>query len=97
MKKKATTRQLPELERINQVMERLQLFIEICGKTKTPENAERMDGQITAFGVAIVLLRQVKKRGELWKGGYLDNVGVVYTDQVQAFLDNLNDQEEDQE
>lgn len=34
-----------------------------------------------------VLIHQLIKRGAIWEGGYLDNVGVVYEDQLQSILD----------
>lgn len=88
---KATTKKLPETKRIGQVIERLELFQTALAndlelRELDEEQRIRLFAQHDAFGTARMLLEQVRSRGELWKGGYLDNVGVVYTDQVQDYV-----------
>lgn len=47
------------------------------------ETRQCLMGQLGAFGAMITLIQQLKKSGKIWTGGYLDNIGVVYDDQLQ--------------
>lgn len=89
MAKKMATKNLPEGKKIQQVLDRLRLLNNILVndfKLRDPDDEQRalLEGQRLGHANAILLLEQVSRRGELWLGGYLDNIGVVYTDQVQA-------------
>lgn len=55
----------------------------------TDRERHMVEGQQIAFQAVITLTRMIRKRGSIWKGGYLDNVGVVYTDQVQDIIDGV--------
>lgn len=88
---KSVSPQTPELDRIKQVIERLNLLVEAAAndlklKKLDEEQEALIRGQIMGMANALVLLRQVKKRGELWTGGYLDNIGVVFADQVAEYV-----------
>lgn len=87
-KKKHTS----ENQKIADVKKRLELFIEICENDMKLLNLSYSEknefwGQISAFGICLTLLEQTERRGEIWKGGYLDNIGVVYSDQVMEYLE----------
>jgi len=46
----------------------------------------RIEGQNMSFQATLALISQIHKGGSIWRGGYKDNVGVVYTDQLQEIL-----------
>lgn len=60
------------------------------GNDLSDKERAAVEGQQVAFGSVLGLIKQIKKGGSIWRGGYLDNVGVVFTDQVQEIIDNAN-------
>jgi hypothetical protein len=72
-----------ELEHLSK---RLSMFIEINGYYP---QTDMVMGNTAGIAAAKTLIDQMLKRGSIWEGGYLDNVGVVYTDQVAAHLAEL--------
>lgn len=89
------------MEKLQDIHGRLELFCESLAISieKNPED-QLLRGQYLAYCVAKLLVEQSVTRGEIWKGGYVDNVGVVYEDQVlktvedqrKAYIDRLKEQ-----
>lgn len=72
--------------------DRISQFIEVNNLSLergdlTPDEAVGLEAQNRAFLAVKQLIRMIEKKGSIWKGGYLDNVGVVYSDQVQEIID----------
>ena len=89
---KATIIRKSEDERLKQLRDRLNQFMELNNLTRpnvSPKEQETLDTQNLAFGTVLTLVNQLIKRGDLWTGGYLDNVGVVYSDQVGEIIEEL--------
>lgn len=54
----------------------------------TEQEKAMVEGQNTAYATVRSLIKQIKNRGDIWRGGYDDSKGsVVYDDQVQAAID----------
>src|SRR5947209_6446912 len=72
-----------------QIEDRLRLFCEILSndlELGDLTERQRVDylGQLQGIGCALSLLGQVRRNGEVWTGGYVDNVGVTHRDTVKA-------------
>ncbi len=81
--------QLVELgDRINQFIEVNNIALENGSLSHDEELT--VSAQNSAFSAITVLIGQLHKKGRIWKGGYEDNVGVVYEDQIQQIIDRHN-------
>lgn len=76
---------LDDLEsRINQFISINNIALE---NLESNQERDTVGGQQTAFYSVLSLIKQIRKGGSTWRGGYLDNIGVVMTDYVQEVID----------
>lgn len=86
---------IAQKDQVADLKDRLEQFIKInnhsLGTAALDDwERERLLWQNQDFVVVLGLIKQLQKKGEIWRGGYDDNAGaVVYEDQVQQILDDL--------
>jgi hypothetical protein len=87
---------MEDLQGLKDLKERLEQFIEINSRVERYHMSEWektwLDSQTAAFTTVLTLIKQLKKKGKIWRGGYDDSLGkVIYTDQVGEILTSLRE------
>ena len=79
-------------EALDDLDSRLDQFSALADHATVSDKERRLyhEGQAVAFGAVRALIGQIRKRGDIWRGGYNDAEGKVdYEDQVETLLKGI--------